>query len=82
MRVVVAAPGQFQTITVKPFHFSFIENILFNTGLAKFDRISTTRDVIIVSDLFGDPNDLTIYNKLLQVLQNNIQRLFILKLIF
>jgi len=40
-------------------------------GLAKFDQQSTTRDVIIVSDLFGDPRDMTLYNKLLQEIQTS-----------
>jgi len=40
-------------------------------GLAKYDRQSTTRDVIIVSDLFGDPGDMTIYNKLLHEIQTS-----------
>jgi len=40
-------------------------------GLSKFNQQSTTRDVIIVSDLFGDPRDMTIYNKLLQEIQTS-----------
>lgn len=35
-------------------------------GLSKYNRENTTRDVIIVSDLFGDHNDKTIYKKLLR----------------
>ena len=41
-------------------------------GLSKFNQQSTTRDVIIVSDLFGDPRDMTIYNKLLQVRMKSV----------
>ena len=38
-------------------------------GLARYDRPHTTRDVIIVSDLFGPPGDLSIYNKLIREIQ-------------
>ena len=38
-------------------------------GLARYDRTHTTRDVIIVSDLFGNPGDLGIYNKLIREIQ-------------
>jgi len=38
-------------------------------GLARYDRAHTTRDVIIVSDLFGPPGDLGIYNKLIREIQ-------------
>ena len=38
-------------------------------GLARYDRPHTTRDVIIVSDLFGPPGDLGIYNKLIREIQ-------------
>ena len=39
-------------------------------GLTKYDKVHTTRDVIIVSDLFGrDPGDLSIYNKLIREIQ-------------
>ena len=40
-------------------------------GLTKYNQKSTTRDVIIVSDLFGDQKDMTIYNKLLDEIQNS-----------
>jgi len=40
-------------------------------GLSKYNKISTTRDVIIVNDLFGDPNDRIYYNKLLNEIQES-----------
>ena len=40
-------------------------------GLARYNREHTTRDVIIVSDLFCDPGDLSIYEKLLGELNNS-----------
>ena len=40
-------------------------------GRAKFNQQTTTRDVIIVSDLFGDQADMTIYNKLLHEIQHS-----------
>merc|ERR1712113_46442 len=40
-------------------------------GLSKYNQKSTTRDVIIVNDLFGDQKDMTIYNKLLDEIKNS-----------
>lgn len=40
-------------------------------GLSKYNKQSTTRDVIIVSDLFGDQNDMTYYNKLLNEIKES-----------
>ena len=39
-------------------------------GLAKYNRSYTTRDVVMVNDIFGDVNDLTIYNRLLDEIKN------------
>ena len=39
-------------------------------GLPKYNRSYTTRDVVMVNDLFCDPNDLTIYNKLLDEIKH------------
>ena len=40
-------------------------------GLKRYHRANSTRDVIIVSDLFGSYDDLTIYNNLLYEVQNS-----------
>ena len=40
-------------------------------GLSKYNKVSSTRDVIIVNDLFGDQNDQTYYNKLLNEIQES-----------
>ena len=40
-------------------------------GLQRFDRLTTTRDVVIVNDLFGDPADLSTYRALLQEIQTS-----------
>eukprot|EP00092_Neocalanus_flemingeri_P077963 GFUD01096892.1.p1 GENE.GFUD01096892.1~~GFUD01096892.1.p1 ORF type:complete len:421 (-),score=79.06 GFUD01096892.1:209-1471(-) len=40
-------------------------------GLAKYNKQSTTRDVIIVNDLFGDQTDKTYYNKLLKEIKES-----------
>ena len=34
-------------------------------GLRKYNREYTTRDVLVVNDLFGDPRDMKIYDDLL-----------------
>ena len=40
-------------------------------GLKRYHRANSTRDVIIVSDLFGSYSDLTIYKNLLYEVQNS-----------
>ena len=40
-------------------------------GRQNYMRRYSTRDVVIVSDLFGDENDMTIYNSLLQELEES-----------
>ena len=39
-------------------------------GLTKYNRSYTTRDVVLVNDIFGDVNDLSIYNRLLDEIKN------------
>ena len=40
-------------------------------GITKYNREYLTRDVVIVSDLFGKHNDLSIYNNLLDEIKNS-----------
>lgn len=39
-------------------------------GLKRYNRTYTTRDVLVVSDLFGPEQDLSVYGKLLNEIQN------------
>ena len=40
-------------------------------GLRRYNRDYTTRDVLVVNDLFGDPQDLRIYEDLLGEIKNS-----------
>ena len=74
MRVIVATPGltRYGPITYQYSGQSEASIHLTNKKpLFRYDRAHTTRDVIIVSDLFGPPGDLGIYNKLIQEIQVN-----------
>ena len=43
--------------------------IILSSKWPRYDRAHTTRDVIIVSDLFCAPGDLSIYHNLIQEIQ-------------
>ena len=66
MRILAAPPNlrKYGDIEIKKnLHFS-------NSGNYRYNRPYQSRDVVMVSDLFGDPNDLTTYNNLLYEIQN------------
>ncbi|XP_057298718.1 uncharacterized protein LOC130629501 [Hydractinia symbiolongicarpus] len=68
-------PRKKNTETFKPSHKPAEMRILAaHAGWKKYSREITSRDVLVVHDLFCEPNDLTIYNKLLgEIRQSGIE---------
>ena len=59
------------TENFKPSHKpSEMRVVVGNPSLQKLDKDVQSRDIILVSGLFGEENDLTIYNKLLEEVNN------------
>ena len=59
------------TETFKPCHDPTQLRVMFSAGVERYKKPIQTRDVIFVPDMFGDEDDLSIYNKLHHELNNS-----------
>ena len=74
MRIIAAEPGLRKYVC---FYFIFLINIVSRYAIAntypffRYNRRYQTRDVVMASDIFCKPDDLTIYDKLLDEIEHS-----------